>query len=113
MEAGSLEGGCSGWDVLQQLQDRPSGLAAQGWRQAVSPGQSHLLRTGVVLGQREFPLQPIPWCNCSDLGSLTRHSGPSTQEKNARPVALEVAVKSQVAVYSKFYLSPQATVGRD
>ena len=68
MEAGSLVGDCSGWEVLQHRQDRPSGLAAQGWRKAVSPGRRDQLRTGTDLGQREFPLKPTPQCNSSDLG---------------------------------------------
>ena len=33
MEAGTLAGGCSGWEVLQQCQDRPSGLITRGWRE--------------------------------------------------------------------------------
>lgn len=45
---------------IEPLWSFHSGLAPQGWRQAVSPGRSDQLRTGVVLGQREFPLKPTP-----------------------------------------------------
>ena len=58
MEAGGLAGGCSGWKVLQQCWDRPSGLALQGWKQVVSPGRSSQLRMGPVLGVRKFLLEP-------------------------------------------------------
>ena len=64
-----MAGGCSGQEVLQH-RGRPSGLAAQGWRQAVSPGRSHRLRTGELLGRREFPLKPTPQCHNSDLDSF-------------------------------------------
>ena len=91
---GILAGGYSCWEMLQQYWDRPSGFAAQGWRQAVSPGRSNQLWKGAVLCQREFPLEPTPQCNSSALGSF-------------HELFWEVAIKSQVAVYSQFYLCPQ------
>ena len=63
MEVGGLAGGCCSWEVLWQRWDRPSGLAAQGWRQAISPGRSSWLRMGAILGHREFPQEPTPQCN--------------------------------------------------
>ena len=45
-----------------------SQLARQGWKQAVSPSRSDLLRNGVVLGLREFPLKmTLLSCDRSDL----------------------------------------------
>ena len=67
MEAGGLAGGCSEREVQQQHQNRPSGLAVQGWRQVVPPGGSNQLSTGVVLELREFL---TPQCKGSDLGSF-------------------------------------------
>lgn len=59
LEAGGLAGSCYGQEVLQH-QERPSGLATQGWRHAVSVSRFDLLRTTVVLGQVEFSLEPTP-----------------------------------------------------
>lgn len=100
--------------MLHQLQDRPSGLAAQGWRKAVSPGRRDQLRTGTDLGQREFPLKPTPQCNSSDLGpfneqfqSVALSKKKKKKKKVILLVASEVEIKGQVAVYSKLYLCPQ------
>lgn len=41
---------------VQAMQGWSQGLAAWEWMQAVCPGRSFLFRTGVALGQREFPL---------------------------------------------------------
>ena len=60
-----------GQEVLQQRQGRlSSGLAAQGWRKAVSPGGSNQLSTRVVLGCRIFPLELTLKCNSPDLVSF-------------------------------------------
>lgn len=78
MEAGGLAGGCSEREVQQQHQNRPSGLAVQGWRQVVPPGGSNQLSTGVVLGCRKFPLELTFKCNSPDLVSFDELLGSVT-----------------------------------
>ena len=112
MEAGGLTGGCSSWEVLRQCQNRPSSLASQGWRQVVSSGRRDQLRMAAVLGWREFPLKLTRQCASSDMSSfneLFRSTVPSRKTflLVASEVAILTAIKSQVAVYSKFYLCPQ------
>lgn len=60
------------WEVQQELRDRPSGLAAQGWSQVVPSGRSNRLRMGAVLGQREFAIKLTPQCDSSDLVSFDK-----------------------------------------
>ena len=71
------------WEVLQENQDRASGLAMQGCRQAVSPGRSNQLRMEAILGQRKFPLEPTPQCNRSDPDSFNEPCRFTAQRKNA------------------------------
>lgn len=85
MEAGDVAGGGSSWEVLQQCRNRPSGLAAQGWGQAVSPGGSNQLRTGAVLGGREFPFKATPTPQC--VTALTWALLMSRSDPSPEPVA--------------------------
>ena len=119
MEAGSLAGGCSSGELLQQCWDRPSGLATQGWRQAslqagaISSGQEWFWVEGNLPSNQHLSV------NSSDLGSFSEpfwSAALSPQQKTLLPVDLEVSIKSQAAVHSKFYWCPQrerATLGRD
>ena len=66
MEAGSLAGDHSGWEVLQQCWDRPSGLALQAGglsRQELST------QDGSGSGVKGiYKLEPTPQCDSSGLG---------------------------------------------
>ena len=86
VEVGCLAGGFSVWEVLQHYRDRQgSGLATQAWRQAVSPAFSDQLRTGAVLGQREFPFEAACIVTALIWALLTScsNAGPSFGTKNA------------------------------
>ena len=73
-----------------------------------------MLRTGAVLSQKEFPLKLTPQSDNSDLGSFNEPfwSIILSKQETLLPVVAKlgtilIAIKSQVAVYSKFYVYPQ------
>lgn len=106
-DAGGLAVSCSGWEVLQQFQDRASGLTVQGWRQVVSLGRNFHFRTGVALGMTTAQFESQN--SLIGQSSLPVSSCLQVSEKLLPP---QVSSCSQsgvkvIAVYSRFYLCPQ------
>lgn len=89
-------------------------------------GDGQSLQAGAISSGQEwfwvegnFPSNQHLSVNSSDLGSFSEpfwSAALSPQQKTLLPVDLEVSIKSQAAVHSKFYWCPQrerATLGRD